>query len=101
MESHFSEMSEISKQDLSLIVSSQFILTLRRNDCRVTLANSTKEDNNYVCSNMKKQEDAFFLQFNDILSNRAVCIYSEMKRRVCRNLVITDIGETLKQFGRF
>lgn len=59
------------------------------------MANSTKEDNNYACSNMKKQEDAFFLQFNDILSNRDVCMYSEMKRRVCRSLVVTDIGETL------
>lgn len=59
------------------------------------MANSTKEDNNYACSNMKKQEDVFFLQFIDILSNRDVCMYSEMKRRVCRSLVVTDIGETL------
>ncbi|NWV74656.1 IL7RA protein, partial [Dasyornis broadbenti] len=56
-----------------------------------TLSLCTKEDNNYACSNMKKQEDAFFLQFNDILSNRDVCMYSEMKRRVCRSLVITEI----------
>ncbi|NXO07840.1 IL7RA protein, partial [Oriolus oriolus] len=56
-----------------------------------TLSLCTKEDNNYACSNMKKQEDAFFLQFNDILSNRDVCLYSEMRRRVCRSLVITDI----------
>ncbi|XP_048148082.1 interleukin-7 receptor subunit alpha isoform X2 [Corvus hawaiiensis] len=56
-----------------------------------TLSLCTKEDNNYACSNMKKQEDAFFLQFNDILSNRDVCIYSETKRRVCRSLVVTDI----------
>lgn len=95
MESHFSGISEMNKQDSSLIVSSQVILTLRRNDCCVTLANSTKEDNNYACSDMKKQEDVFFLQFIDILSNRDVCMYSEMKRRVCRSLVVTDIGETL------
>lgn len=44
---------------------------------------------------MKKQEDVFFLQFMDILSNRDVCMYSETKRRVCRSLVVTDIGETL------
>ncbi|NXU11099.1 IL7RA protein, partial [Pardalotus punctatus] len=56
-----------------------------------TLSLCTKEDNNYACSNMKKQEDAFFLQFNDILSNRDICMYSEMKRRVCRSLVVTDI----------
>ncbi|XP_057220651.1 interleukin-7 receptor subunit alpha [Malurus melanocephalus] len=56
-----------------------------------SLSLCTKEDNNYACSNMKKQEDAFFLQFNDILSNRDICMYSEMKRRVCRSLVITDI----------
>ncbi|NWW78752.1 IL7RA protein, partial [Climacteris rufus] len=56
-----------------------------------TLSLCTKEDNNYACSNMKKQDDAYFLQFNDILSNRDVCIYSETKRRVCRSLVVTDI----------
>uniref|UniRef100_A0A8C5TQW1 Interleukin 7 receptor n=1 Tax=Malurus cyaneus samueli TaxID=2593467 RepID=A0A8C5TQW1_9PASS len=56
-----------------------------------TLSLCTKEDNNYACSNMKKQEDAFFLQFNDILSNRDICMYSEMKRRVCRSLIVTDI----------
>ncbi|NWH90205.1 IL7RA protein, partial [Aegithalos caudatus] len=56
-----------------------------------TLSLCTKEDNNYVCSDMKKWEDAFFLQFTDILSNRDVCLYSEMKRRVCRSLVVTDI----------
>ncbi|NXA94809.1 IL7RA protein, partial [Melanocharis versteri] len=56
-----------------------------------TLSLCTKEDNNYACSSMKKQEDAFFLQFNDILSNRDVCMYSETKRRVCRSLVVTDI----------
>ncbi|NWX31001.1 IL7RA protein, partial [Notiomystis cincta] len=56
-----------------------------------TLSLCTEEDNNYACSNMKKQEDAFFSQFNDILSNRDVCMYSEMKRRVCRRVVVTDI----------
>ncbi|NXO24450.1 IL7RA protein, partial [Cisticola juncidis] len=55
-----------------------------------TLSLCTKEDN-YACSDMKKQEDVFFLQFSDILSNREVCMYSEMKRRVCRSLVVTDI----------
>lgn len=85
----------MSSQDSSLIVSNRVILTLRRNYYRVTLANSTKDYNNYACSDMKKQEDVFFLQFLDILSNRDVCMYSEMKRRVCRSLVVTDIGETL------
>ncbi|NXK61108.1 IL7RA protein, partial [Sylvietta virens] len=56
-----------------------------------TLSLCTKEDSNYACSDMKKQEDVFFLQFTDILSNRDVCIYSEMKRRACRSLVVTDI----------
>ncbi|NWT57594.1 IL7RA protein, partial [Erythrocercus mccallii] len=56
-----------------------------------TLSLCTKEDNNYACSDMKKQEDVFFLQFVDILSNRDICMYSEMKRRVCRSLVVTDI----------
>ncbi|NXX31814.1 IL7RA protein, partial [Nicator chloris] len=56
-----------------------------------TLSLCTKEDNNYACSDMKKQEDVFFLPFIDILSNRDVCMYSEMKRRVCRSLVVTDI----------
>ncbi|NXU87494.1 IL7RA protein, partial [Xiphorhynchus elegans] len=56
-----------------------------------TLSLCTKEDNNYMCYNMKKQEDAYFLQFTDILSNTDVCMFSEMKRRVCRSLVVTDI----------
>ncbi|NWI49494.1 IL7RA protein, partial [Calyptomena viridis] len=56
-----------------------------------TLSLCTKEDNNYVCYNMKKQEDAYFLQFTDILSNTDVCMFSEAKRRVCRSLVVTDI----------
>ncbi|XP_058684020.1 interleukin-7 receptor subunit alpha [Poecile atricapillus] len=56
-----------------------------------TLSLCTKEDNNYACSNMKKQEDVYFLHFIDILSNRDICMYSEMKRRVCRSLVVTDI----------
>ncbi|NWV09261.1 IL7RA protein, partial [Ptilonorhynchus violaceus] len=56
-----------------------------------TLSLCTKEDNVYACSNMRKQEDSYFLQFSDILSNRDVCMYSETKRRVCRSLVITDI----------
>lgn len=59
------------------------------------MANSTKEDSNYVCFNMEKQEDAYFLQFTDILSNKDICMVSEMKRRVCRSLVVTDIGKTL------
>ncbi|XP_062455407.1 interleukin-7 receptor subunit alpha [Rhea pennata] len=56
-----------------------------------TLAVCTKEDSSYVCSNMEKQEDAYFLQFTDILSNRDVCMDSEMKRKICRSLIITDI----------
>ncbi|NXY55652.1 IL7RA protein, partial [Callaeas wilsoni] len=64
-----------------------------------TLSLCTKEDRNYACSNMKKQEDAFFLQFNDILSKRDVCMYSEMKRRVCRSLVVTDIVKPEVPFG--
>ncbi|NWS72084.1 IL7RA protein, partial [Crotophaga sulcirostris] len=56
-----------------------------------TVALCTKEDSNYVCFNMEKQEDAYFLQFTDILSKKAICMDSETKRRVCRNLVITDI----------
>ncbi|XP_009483652.1 interleukin-7 receptor subunit alpha [Pelecanus crispus] len=56
-----------------------------------TLALCTKEDSNYVCFNMEKQEDAYFLQFTDILSNKDVCMDSETKGRVCRNLVVTDI----------
>ncbi|NXL52865.1 IL7RA protein, partial [Podilymbus podiceps] len=56
-----------------------------------TLALCTKEDSNYVCFNMEKQEDAYFLQFTDILSNKDICMDSEPKRRVCRSLVVTDI----------
>ncbi|NWX52631.1 IL7RA protein, partial [Steatornis caripensis] len=55
-----------------------------------TLALCTKEDSNYVCFNMEKQEDAYFLQFTDILSNKDICMNSEM-RRVCRSLVVTDV----------
>ncbi|KAM6109645.1 Interleukin-7 receptor subunit alpha [Phoenicopterus ruber ruber] len=56
-----------------------------------TLALCTKEDSNYVCFNMEKQEDAYFLEFTDILSNKDICMDSETKRRVCRSLVVTDI----------
>ncbi|KFP64212.1 Interleukin-7 receptor subunit alpha, partial [Cariama cristata] len=56
-----------------------------------TLTLCTKEDSNYVCFNMEKQEDMYFLQFTDILSNKEICMDSEMKRRVCRSLVVTDI----------
>ncbi|NXV17465.1 IL7RA protein, partial [Cepphus grylle] len=56
-----------------------------------TLALCTKEDSNYVCFNMEKQEDVYFLQFTDILSNKDICMSSEMKRMVCRSLVVTDI----------
>ncbi|NXN72882.1 IL7RA protein, partial [Himantopus himantopus] len=56
-----------------------------------TLALCTKEDSNYVCFNMEKQEDVYFLQFTDILSNKDICMDSETKRRVCRSLVVTDI----------
>ncbi|KAM9509745.1 interleukin-7 receptor subunit alpha [Guaruba guarouba] len=56
-----------------------------------TLALCTKEDSNYVCFNMEKQEDVYFLLFTDILSNKYICMDSEMKRRVCRSLVVTDI----------
>ncbi|KAM9213704.1 Interleukin-7 receptor subunit alpha [Leptosomus discolor] len=56
-----------------------------------TLALCNKEDSNYVCLNMEKQEDVYFLQFTDILSNKDICMDSEMKRRICRSLVVTDI----------
>ncbi|NWY56464.1 IL7RA protein, partial [Chionis minor] len=56
-----------------------------------TLALCTKEDSNYVCFNMEKQEDVYFLQFTDILSNKDICMDSETKRRACRSLVVTDI----------
>ncbi|XP_009074893.1 PREDICTED: interleukin-7 receptor subunit alpha [Acanthisitta chloris] len=56
-----------------------------------TLSLCTKEDRNYMCFNMEKQEDAYFLEFTDILSNTDICMDSEAKRRVCRRLVVTDI----------
>ncbi|NXG78958.1 IL7RA protein, partial [Baryphthengus martii] len=56
-----------------------------------TLALCTKEDSNYLCFNMEKQEDAYFLKFTDILSNKDICLDSGTKRRVCRSLVVTDI----------
>ncbi|NWH17873.1 IL7RA protein, partial [Grus americana] len=56
-----------------------------------TLALCTKEDSNSVCFDMEKQEDVYFLQFTDILSNKYICTGSEMKKRVCRSLVVTDI----------
>ncbi|XP_013816483.2 interleukin-7 receptor subunit alpha [Apteryx mantelli] len=56
-----------------------------------SLAVCTKEDSNYVCSNMEKQEDVYFLQFTDILSNRDICMDSEIKRKICRSLSVTDI----------
>ncbi|NXC69811.1 IL7RA protein, partial [Anhinga anhinga] len=56
-----------------------------------TLSLCTKEDSSYECFNMKKQDDGYFLQFTDILSNKDICMDSEMKRRVCRSLVVTDI----------
>ncbi|NXX80764.1 IL7RA protein, partial [Urocolius indicus] len=56
-----------------------------------TLALCTKEDGNYLCFDMEKQEDVYFLQFTDILSNKHICVYAEMKRRVCKSLVVTDI----------
>lgn len=59
------------------------------------LLNSTKEDSNYVCFNMEKRDDVYFLQFTDILSNKDICMEYEIKRRVCRSLSVTDIGKTL------
>ncbi|KAM6391643.1 interleukin-7 receptor subunit alpha [Rhynochetos jubatus] len=56
-----------------------------------TLALCNKEDSNYVCFSMEKQEDVYFLQFTDILSNKDICMDFETKRRVCRSLVVTDI----------
>ncbi|NXL88735.1 IL7RA protein, partial [Alectura lathami] len=56
-----------------------------------TLAMCTKEDSSYVCFNMEKQEDVYFLQFTDILSNKHICMEYEIKRKVCRSLVVTDI----------
>ncbi|KAM6105576.1 LOW QUALITY PROTEIN: interleukin-7 receptor subunit alpha [Pterocles gutturalis] len=54
-----------------------------------TLALCTKEDSNYVFD-MEKQEDVY-LQFSDILSNKDICMFSKMKRRVCKSLIVTDI----------
>ncbi|KFP84093.1 Interleukin-7 receptor subunit alpha [Apaloderma vittatum] len=51
----------------------------------------TKEGRDSVCFKMEKQEDAYFLQFSDILSNKDICLDSKVTRRVCRNLVVTDI----------
>ncbi|XP_048787868.1 interleukin-7 receptor subunit alpha [Lagopus muta] len=56
-----------------------------------TLAVCTKEDSSYLCFNMEKQEDVYFLQFTDILSNKDICVEYEIKRRVCRSLIVTDI----------
>ncbi|NXH16039.1 IL7RA protein, partial [Bucco capensis] len=56
-----------------------------------SLAMCTKEDSNYLCFNMEKQEDVYFLQFTDILSNKDICVKSETKRRVCKSLVVTHI----------
>ncbi|NWZ31547.1 IL7RA protein, partial [Asarcornis scutulata] len=56
-----------------------------------TLAVCTKEDSNYVCFNMEKRDDVYFLQFTDILSNKDICMEYEIKRRVCRSLFVTDI----------
>ncbi|XP_009902036.2 interleukin-7 receptor subunit alpha [Dryobates pubescens] len=55
-----------------------------------TLALCTKEDSNYLCFNMEKREDVYFLQFTDILSNKDICVNSETKRKVCWSLVVTD-----------
>ncbi|KAM6303487.1 interleukin-7 receptor subunit alpha [Podargus strigoides] len=60
-------------------------------DTNYTLALCTKEDRNYVCFNMEKQENMYFLQFTDILSNKDICMEYEKKRRVCRSLVVTEI----------
>ncbi|XP_040435230.1 interleukin-7 receptor subunit alpha isoform X1 [Falco naumanni] len=56
-----------------------------------TLSLCTKEDSDYVCFNMEKQEDVYFLEFTDILSNKDLCMDTEMKRRICKSLVVTDI----------
>ncbi|XP_065717275.1 interleukin-7 receptor subunit alpha [Patagioenas fasciata] len=56
-----------------------------------TLALCNKEDSNYMCFNMEKREDVYFLQFTDILSNKDICMDFETKRRVCRSLVVTDM----------
>ncbi|NXS56144.1 IL7RA protein, partial [Brachypteracias leptosomus] len=56
-----------------------------------TLALCTKEGSIYLCSNMEKREDVYFLKFPDILSNKYICMDSETKRRICRSLIVTDI----------
>ncbi|NXC43643.1 IL7RA protein, partial [Penelope pileata] len=56
-----------------------------------TLAVCTKEFSRYMCFNMEKQEDVYFLKFTDILSKKDICLEYEIKRRVCRSLVVTDI----------
>ncbi|KAM8793600.1 interleukin-7 receptor subunit alpha-like [Eudromia elegans] len=56
-----------------------------------SLAVCTKEDSSYICSNMEKQKDKYFLQFTDILSKRYVCMDSETKRKICKSLVLTEI----------
>ncbi|NXN97689.1 IL7RA protein, partial [Rhinopomastus cyanomelas] len=56
-----------------------------------TLALCTKEDSNYVCFNMEKQDDMYFLQFTDILSNKEICMDSETKKGVCKSLIVTDV----------
>ncbi|NXU77499.1 IL7RA protein, partial [Oreotrochilus melanogaster] len=68
-------------------------------DTNHTLALCSKEDRSYVCFNMEKQEDGYFLQFTDILSNKYVCMDSEMKKRMCRSLVVTDIVKPEVPFG--
>ncbi|KFP00580.1 interleukin-7 receptor subunit alpha [Calypte anna] len=64
-----------------------------------TLALCSKEDRSYVCFKMEKQEDGYFLQFTDILSNKYICMDSEMKKRMCRSLVVTDIVKPEVPFG--
>ncbi|XP_072216580.1 interleukin-7 receptor subunit alpha [Excalfactoria chinensis] len=56
-----------------------------------TLIVCTKEDSRYPCFNMEKQEDVYFLQFTNILSNKDICVEYEIKRRVCKSLIVTDI----------
>ncbi|NWI10602.1 IL7RA protein, partial [Crypturellus soui] len=56
-----------------------------------SLAVCTKEDSSYICSTMEKHEDEYFSQFTDILSKRYVCMDSEMKRKICKSLVLTEI----------
>ncbi|XP_010216030.1 PREDICTED: interleukin-7 receptor subunit alpha [Tinamus guttatus] len=60
-------------------------------DTNYSLAVCTKEDSSYICSNMEKHEDEYFSQFTDILSKRYVCMDSEMKRKICKSLILTEI----------